>query len=230
MTYDSRRQPGTGHLIADEAVAGAWRTRQGAQYSEPEAGNTAPQVPMRYMNSDKHFKVVSISAFCTVHDFADSRKLGEAILKAIDNTMAPSAVLAERGSLSHRFIDDQRAEEGMNSHTREFDHQMDERVVKLWREGNSKSSAPCCRSTPTTATAKATCTRHGDAARPAGLGINTTARVEFITELFASSGTGQVNAVFRCRRRRKRPHAAAFYRRRGSDNIREQAEFTGAVR
>ena len=34
-----------------------------------------------------------------------------------------------------RFIDDQRAEEGMNSYTREFDHQMDERVVKLWREG-----------------------------------------------------------------------------------------------
>ncbi len=44
---------------------------------------------MRYMNSDKHFKVVSISAFCTVHDFADSRKLGEAILKAIDNMTAP---------------------------------------------------------------------------------------------------------------------------------------------
>ena len=47
------------------------------------------------------------------------------------------AVLAS-GSLSHRFIDDQRAEEGMNSYTREFDHQMDERVVKLWREGKFK--------------------------------------------------------------------------------------------
>ncbi|MCH6088517.1 hypothetical protein MMA27_24655, partial [Salmonella enterica] len=30
------------------------------------------------------------------------------------------AVLAS-GSLSHRFIDDQRAEEGMNSYTRDFD-------------------------------------------------------------------------------------------------------------
>ena len=47
------------------------------------------------------------------------------------------AVLAS-GSLSHRFIDDQRAEEGMNSYTREFDRQMDERVVKLWREGQFK--------------------------------------------------------------------------------------------
>ncbi len=88
-------------------------------------------VPMRYMNEDKHFKVVSISAFCTVHDFADSRKLGEAILKAIEQYDGTVAVLAS-GSLSHRFIDDQRAEEGMNSYTREFDRQMDERVVKLW--------------------------------------------------------------------------------------------------
>ncbi|SUG15800.1 3,4-dihydroxyphenylacetate 2,3-dioxygenase [Salmonella enterica subsp. arizonae] len=100
--------------------------------------------------------MVSISAFCTVHDFADSRKLGEAIIKAIEKYDGTVAVFAS-GSLSHRFIDDQRAEEGMNSYTREFDHQMDERVVKLWREGNSRSSAPCCRSTPTTATAKATC-------------------------------------------------------------------------
>ncbi|MCZ6127491.1 3,4-dihydroxyphenylacetate 2,3-dioxygenase, partial [Escherichia coli] len=94
-------------------------------------------VPMRYMNEDKHFKVVSISAFCTVHDFADSRKLGEAILKAIEQYDGTVAVLAS-GSLSHRFIDDQRAEEGMNSYTREFDRQMDERVVKLWREGQFK--------------------------------------------------------------------------------------------
>ena len=130
---------------------------------------------MRYMNSDKHFKVVSISAFCTVHDFADSRRLGEAILKAIEKYDGTVAVLAS-GSLSHRFIDDQRAEEGMNSYTREFDHQMDERVVKLWREGKFKEF----------------CTML--------LGLlgwdKYDGKVEFITELFASSGTGQVNAVF----------------------------------
>ncbi len=54
------------------------------------------------MNSDKHFKVVSISAFCTVHDFADSRRLGEAILKAIEKYDGTVAVLAS-GSLSHRL-------------------------------------------------------------------------------------------------------------------------------
>lgn len=48
----------------------------------------ATLVPMRYMNSDRHFKVISISAFCTSHSFEDSRKLGEAVLTAIENMMA----------------------------------------------------------------------------------------------------------------------------------------------
>ena len=139
---------------------------------------------MRYMNEDKHFKVVSISAFCTVHDFADSRKLGEAILKAIEQYDGTVAVLAS-GSLSHRFIDDQRAEEGMNSYTREFDRQMDERVVKLWREGQFKEF---CSMLP----------EYADTVMLLGmLGWDKyDGKVEFITELFPSSGTGQVNAVF----------------------------------
>jgi 3,4-dihydroxyphenylacetate 2,3-dioxygenase len=33
-------------------------------------------VPMRYMNEDKRFKVVSVSAMCTVHNLADSIELG----------------------------------------------------------------------------------------------------------------------------------------------------------
>ncbi len=154
---------------------------------------------MRYMNEDKHFKVVSISAFCTVHDFADSRKLGEAILKAIEQYDGTVAVLAS-GSLSHRFIDDQRAEEGMNSYTREFDRQMDERVVKLWREGQFKEF---CNMLPEYADY---CYGEGnmhDTVMLLGmLGWDKyDGKVEFITELFPSSGTGQVNAVFRCPRK-----------------------------
>ncbi len=158
-------------------------------------------VPMRYMNSDKHFKVVSISAFCTVHDFADSRRLGEAILKAIEKYDGTVAVLAS-GSLSHRFIDDQRAEEGMNSYTREFDHQMDERVVKLWREGKFKEF---CTMLPEYADY---CYGEGnmhDTVMLLGLlgWDKYDGKVEFITELFASSGTGQLTPCSRCRRRRK---------------------------
>ena len=32
---------------------------------EPEYGTL---VPMRYMNADQHFKVVSVSALCDAHD------------------------------------------------------------------------------------------------------------------------------------------------------------------
>lgn len=135
MTYEYNGNPELGQLIAKEACAMGVRAQ--AHNIPSLTLEYGTLVPMRYMNSDQHFKVISISAFCTVHAFEDSRKLGEAILKAIEQYDGTVAVLAS-GSLSHRFIDDQRAEQGMNSYTREFDHQMDERVVKLWREGKFK--------------------------------------------------------------------------------------------
>ena len=192
MAYKYAGNTGLGNAIAAAANAAGVNTRAHSDTSlDLEYGTL---VPMRYMNADKHFKVVSISAFCTVHDFADSRKLGEAILKAIEQYDGTVAVLAS-GSLSHRFIDDQRAEEGMNSYTREFDRQMDERVVKLWREGQFKEF---CNMLPEYADY---CYGEGnmhDTVMLLGmLGWDKyDGKVEFITELFPSSGTGQVNAVF----------------------------------
>ncbi|MWU43700.1 3,4-dihydroxyphenylacetate 2,3-dioxygenase, partial [Escherichia coli] len=101
MTYNYEGNPELGQLIADEALKLGVRAKaHNIPSLKLEYGTL---VPMRYMNEDKHFKVVSISAFCTVHDFADSRKLGEAILKAIEQYDGTVAVLAS-GSLSHRFI------------------------------------------------------------------------------------------------------------------------------
>lgn len=192
MTYDYDGNPALGQLIADEAVKLGVRAKaHNIPSLKLEYGTL---VPMRYMNSDKHFKVISIAAFCTVHDFADSRRLGEAIVSAIKKYDGTVAVLAS-GSLSHRFIDDQRAEEGMNSYTREFDRQMDERVVKLWREGKFREF---CSMLPEYAHY---CYGEGnmhDTVMLLGmLGWDTyDGKVEFLTELFPSSGTGQVNAVF----------------------------------
>ena len=222
MTYDYDGNPELGQLIADEAVKLGVRAKaHNIPSLKLEYGTL---VPMRYMNSDKHFKVVSISAFCTVHDFADSRRLGEAILKAIEKYDGTVAVLAS-GSLSHRFIDDQRAEEGMNSYTREFDHQMDERVVKLWREGKFKEF---CTMLPEYADY---CYGEGnmhDTVMLLGLlgWDKYDGKVEFITELFASSGTGQVNAVFPLPAQAyggPMPHFIAEC----TDNIREQADLPG---
>lgn len=219
MTYDYDGNPELGHLIADEAVKLGVRAKaHNIPSLKLEYGTL---VPMRYMNSDKHFKVVSISAFCTVHDFADSRRLGEAILKAIEKYDGTVAVFAS-GSLSHRFIDDQRAEEGMNSYTREFDHQMDERVVKLWREGKFKEF---CTMLPEYADY---CYGEGnmhDTVMLLGmLGWDKyDGKVEFITDLFASSGTGRKRCFPAACVRGFMPHFIAEC----TENIREQADLPG---
>lgn len=192
MEYDYEGNPELGMMIGEEARSQGVRAQaHNIQSLSLEYGTL---VPMRYMNSDRSFKVISISAFCTVHSFADSRKMGEAVMRAIERYDGTVAVLAS-GSLSHRFIDDQRAEQGMNSYTREFDHQMDERVVKMWREGKFKEF---CEMLPEYSQY---CFGEGnmhDTVMLLGvLGWDKyCGKVEFVTELFASSGTGQVNAVF----------------------------------
>jgi 3,4-dihydroxyphenylacetate 2,3-dioxygenase len=134
MTYDYDGNPELGQLIADEAVKLGVRAKaHNIPSLKLEYGTL---VPMRYMNSDKHFKVVSISAFCTVHDFADSRSWAKPSSAPLKSTTAPwrsSPAARCRTALSTTS-----APKGMNSYTREFDHQMDERVVKLWREGKFK--------------------------------------------------------------------------------------------
>jgi len=192
MPYEYDGNPPLGQLIAEEARALGVRAQ--AHEIESLRLEYGTLVPMRYMNSDRHFKVISISAFCTVHDFADSRRLGEAIKIAIEKYDGTVAVFAS-GSLSHRFIDDRRAAEGMNSYTRQFDRQMDERVVKLWQEGRFREF---CAMLPEYALY---CYGEGnmhDTVMLLGLlgWDNYAGKVEFITPLFPSSGTGQVNAVF----------------------------------
>jgi 3,4-dihydroxyphenylacetate 2,3-dioxygenase len=178
MTYEYEGNPALGQLIAAEACKLGVRAK----------AHEIPSLKLEYGT------LVPMSAFCTVHDLADSRRLGEAIKTAIEKYDGTVAVLAS-GSLSHRFIDDQRAEEGMNSYTRQFDQQMDERVVKLWEEGRFREF---CEMLPEYADY---CYGEGnmhDTVMLLGLlgWDKYDGKVEFITPLFASSGTGQVNAVF----------------------------------
>ncbi len=82
----------------------------------------------------------------------------------------------------------------MNSYTREFDRQMDERVVKLWREGQFKEF---CNMLPEYADY---CYGEGnmhDTVMLLGMlgWINTTARWS-LSPSYSPVGTGQVNAVF----------------------------------
>jgi 3,4-dihydroxyphenylacetate 2,3-dioxygenase len=104
------------------------------------------------------------------------------------------AVLAS-GSLSHRFNDNGSPEDSMHRISREFYRQVDLRVVELWRQGDWKTF---CAMLPDYAEL---CVGEGgmhDTAMLLGLlgwdGYDKP--VEIVTDYFASSGTGQINAIF----------------------------------
>ena len=192
MAYEYPGDPVLGRLIARTATERGVRTRAHEMASlELEYGTL---VPMRYMNPDQHFKVVSVAAWCAWHALEDSRQFGGALKDAIEASDATVAVLAS-GSLSHRFSDNGSPEDSMFDISREFYRQVDLRVVELWKRGDFKTFiamlpeyAELC---------KGEGLMHDTAMLLGLLGWNQyQGKVEVITDYFASSGTGQINAVF----------------------------------
>lgn len=192
MRYAYPGNPGLGRLIAETATARGVFTRAHEINSlELEYGTL---VPMRYMNSDQHFKVVSIAGWCAWHQLEESRRFGAALLEAIVASDSTVAFLAS-GSLSHRFNDNGSPEESIHQISREFFRQVDLRVVELWKQGDWKTF---CAMLPEYASL---CEGEGgmhDTAMLLGLlGWDAYDKgVEIVTEYFASSGTGQINAIF----------------------------------
>ena len=192
MGYEYRGNPGLGRLIASCATEQGIRTRAHEIDSlELEYGTL---VPMRYMNGNQDFAVISCAAWCAWHRFEESRRFGAAVRSAIEASDATVMVLAS-GSLSHRFQDNANADSGMFSMSREFDRQVDLRVIELWKQGDFRSFctmlpeyAECCHGEG----------RMHDTAMLLGmLGWDKYDRpVEIVTDYFASSGTGQINAIF----------------------------------
>lgn len=192
MPYEYVGDPTLGHLIAGTATAHGVHTRAHDQTTLGLEYGTL--VPMRYMNEDRRFRVVSIAAWCAWHDLQDSRRLGAAVLEAIEKSDSTVAVLAS-GSLSHRFNDNGSPEESIHEISREFHRQVDLRVVDLWRAGDFRTF---CAMLPEYAKL---CVGEGgmhDTAMLLGLlGWDAYDRpAEIVTDYFASSGTGQINAVF----------------------------------
>ncbi|OAI85911.1 3,4-dihydroxyphenylacetate 2,3-dioxygenase [Pseudomonas putida] len=196
MAFEYPGCPELGELIAAEANAAGVRTQaHNIPSLELEYGTL---VPMRYMHmgvpEEDRLKVVSIAAWCAWHRLEDSLAFGAAVRRAIDKSDRKVLVLAS-GSLSHRFSDDRNAEANIHNWTREFDKQVDLRVVELWKQGRFKEF---CAMLPDYATA---CYGEGgmhDTAMLLGLlgGADYDKPVEVLTEAFGSSGTGQINAIF----------------------------------
>ena len=92
LPFEYPGNPALGHLIAETATARGVFTRAHDTTSlDLEYGTL---VPMRYMNDDQHFKVVSVAAWCNWHALDDSRRFGDALREAIGKSESTVAVLA----------------------------------------------------------------------------------------------------------------------------------------
>lgn len=152
-------------------------------------------VPMRYMNEDKHFKVVSISAMCQVHDLEDSAKLGAAVNKEIEEEYDGTVAIFASGSLSHRFAQNGVADQFLHKVWSPFLENIDQRVVEMWEQGEWKEFVEMLPEYALKCHGEGF--MHDTAMLLGALGWDEyKGKVEVVTPYFGSSGTGQINAIF----------------------------------
>ena len=158
----------------------------------PEYGTL---VPMRYMNADQHYKVVSVSALCQVHYLADSARLGWAMRRAVEDHYDGTVAFFASGSLSHRFAQNGLAPEYAFKIWSPFLETMDREVVRLWQQGDWTTF---CEMLPEYASkGHGEGFMHDTAMLLGALGWSDyDAPADIITPYFGASGTGQINAVF----------------------------------
>lgn len=192
MEYEFPGNPALGKILADEC------NRLGVETMAHHATTLAPEygtlVPMRYMNADQHFKVISVSAWCDWHTLENSRLFGEAVVEAIVRSDSRVAIFAS-GSLSHRFQDDGSPQDSMFDISREFYRQVDLKVLELWASGRFDvftemlpEYAEACQGEGG---------MHDTAMLLGALGWDSyRGPVDIVTDYFPSSGTGQCNVVF----------------------------------
>ncbi|MEX0317900.1 MAG: 3,4-dihydroxyphenylacetate 2,3-dioxygenase [Ruegeria sp.] len=194
LPYAYEGDPVLGDAIAAKATEkGVYTLSHQLDSLELEYGTL---VPMRFMSREGDFKVVSIAAWCTVHDHDESRVIGEAIREAVEASDS-KVLLVASGSLSHKIWanKDYAANNGTFTISSEFNRQMDLRVLELWQKGDHATFLKmlgeyaefCCGEG----------SMHDTAMLYGALGWDSyTAPCELITEYFPSSGTGQTNVIF----------------------------------
>ncbi|QOZ75651.1 3,4-dihydroxyphenylacetate 2,3-dioxygenase [Bradyrhizobium sp. CCBAU 53351] len=151
-------------------------------------------VPMHYLNPDGFAKVVSVASPLFT-SFEESRILGEATRRAIDESGERVAILAS-GSLSHRLWPNKKlGPEAWTSVASEFNRQVDLRVLELWQSRRYREFLDML---PDYATK---CNGEGGMADTimlfAALGwYDYRGAAEQLCDYFPSSGSGQVNVEF----------------------------------
>jgi 3,4-dihydroxyphenylacetate 2,3-dioxygenase len=193
LPYEYPGNAPLGHLISEVANQMGVKTRA---HSDTTLGlEYGTLVPMRYMNADQHFKVVSVSGWCVWHDLAESMRFGQALRHAIEKHYDGTVAVLASGSLSHHFANNGSAPEFMHKIWNPYLETMDRSVVALWEKGDWPTFIDLL------PMYNESCFGEGgmhDTAMLLGTlgGRNYDQGVEVITPYFASSGTGQINAIF----------------------------------
>jgi 3,4-dihydroxyphenylacetate 2,3-dioxygenase len=194
LDYDYAGNPALGDLIAEKAVEeGVFTLSHHVPTLDLEYGTL---VPMRYMNPEADLKVVSVAAYCTVHSFESSRRLGAAIRKAIEASDS-RVLLVASGSLSHKIWENElyEANNGTFTISREFNRQVDLRVLELWEKGEIATFLNMLPDYAHHCTGEGT--MHDTFMLFGALGWDRyPGRGEIVGEYFPSSGTGQANVIF----------------------------------
>lgn len=193
LPYEIPGNPELGQLLAETARAmGVETLAHPATTLGPEYGTI---VPMRYMNADRHFKCISVSALCMAHYLDDSARLGWAMRRAVEEHYGGTVAFLASGSLSHRFAQNGQAPDYAFRIWSPFLEQLDRQVLRMWQ--NAQWSDFCGMLPEYAAKGHGEGFMHDTAMLLGALGWNDyDAPVEVITPYFGASGTGQVNAVF----------------------------------
>ena len=193
MSFEAPGNPALGKLLAQVA------TEQGVETLAHDATSLDPEygtlVPLRYMNPDQHFKVISVSAMCMVHYLNDSARLGWAFRRAVEAHYDGKVAFLASGSLSHRFAQNGLAPEYAFKIWSPFLEQLDKQVLQMWQQ---REWSAFCEMLPEYASkGHGEGFMHDTAMLMGALGWTAyDGRVDMVTPYFGASGTGQLNAVF----------------------------------
>lgn len=193
LAFESPGNTALGRVMAQVA------TDMGVETLAHHATTLAPEygtlVPLRYMNADQHFKVVSVSALCQAHYLNDSARLGWALRQAVEQHYDGTVAFLASGSLSHRFAQNGLAPEFAFKIWSPFLEQLDRCVLEMW--GRAEWADFCAMLPEYAAKGHGEGFMHDTAMLLGALGWSAyDAPAEIVTPYFGASGTGQLNAVF----------------------------------
>lgn len=193
MGYEAPGNPALGQLLAK--VCNDFGVETLAHDKTTLAPEYGTLVPLRYMNEDQHFKVVSVSALCQAHYLNDSARLGWAMRQAVEQHYDGKVAFFASGSLSHRFAQNGLAPEFAFKIWSPFLEKLDAQVVQMWQ--NAEWESFCAMLPEYASKGHGEGFMHDTAMLMGALGWSGyDAPAEIITPYFGASGTGQINAVF----------------------------------